>query len=135
MQNTTFRFHFNLPAALALCAAALFATGASGCKKDKSDAKGDKESAQSAMDHGDPDHGDHAGHDHGDHARRHAARKGAPAKQVKVPAKGKKYDPPIKPEQLPEGVWYCDMGTVHYARGEKGDGKCPLCMMRLKQKK
>ncbi len=54
---------------------------------------------------------------------------------MKVPAKGKKFDPPIQPEQLPEGGWYCDMGTVHYARGEKGDGKCPLCMMRLKQKK
>jgi len=23
------------------------------------------------------------------------------------------------------------MGTVHYARGEKGDGVCPLCKMKL----
>lgn len=54
---------------------------------------------------------------------------------VEVPAQGKKFEPPIKPEQLPAGAWYCDMGTVHYARMEKGDGSCPVCKMDLKQKK
>lgn len=53
---------------------------------------------------------------------------------VEVPAEGKKFDPPIKPERIPDGVWYCDMGTVEYARAEKGDGKCPVCGMFLKQK-
>jgi len=49
-------------------------------------------------------------------------------------AGGAKHDPPIKPEQVAAGAWYCDMGTVHYSRPDKGDGKCPLCHMALKQK-
>jgi hypothetical protein len=52
---------------------------------------------------------------------------------VEVAADGTKFEPPIKAEQLPEGAWYCDMGTVHYARMEKGDGKCEVCGMKLKQ--
>ena len=59
---------------------------------------------------------------------------GVVAGVVAVPDDGKKFDPPIKPEQLPSGAWYCDMGTVHYARMHEGDKKCPLCMMKLKQK-
>jgi hypothetical protein len=53
---------------------------------------------------------------------------------VEVPAQGKEFDPPIKPEQIPPGAFYCDMGTVEYARLEKGDNKCPVCGMLLKQK-
>jgi hypothetical protein len=53
---------------------------------------------------------------------------------VAVPDDGKKFDPPIKPEQLPSKAWYCDMGTVHYARIHEGDKTCPLCQMKLKQK-
>ncbi len=53
---------------------------------------------------------------------------------VTVTAEGSKFDPPVKPEQIPDGAWYCDMGTVEYARLEKGDGKCPECGMFLKQK-
>jgi hypothetical protein len=49
-------------------------------------------------------------------------------------AGGTKYDPPIKPEAVPAGHWYCDMGTVHYARATEGDGKCSLCGMKLKHK-
>lgn len=49
-------------------------------------------------------------------------------------AGGTKHDPPIKPEQVADNAWYCDMGTVHYSRTDKGDGKCPLCKMDLKQK-
>jgi len=53
--------------------------------------------------------------------------------KIEVPAEGKKLDPPVTADQLPDGAWYCDMGTVHYARGEKGDGKCPVCGMMLKE--
>lgn len=53
---------------------------------------------------------------------------------VEVAAEGTEFDPAVEPAQIPEGAWYCDMGTVHYARGEKGDGKCAVCGMMLKQK-
>ena len=48
-----------------------------------------------------------------------------------IPAEGTEFDPPVQMVQLPPDVWYCDMGTVHYARGEKADGICPLCGMNL----
>lgn len=54
--------------------------------------------------------------------------------EMKLTPEGQKFDPPIKPEALPDGAWYCDMGTVHYARSEKGDHTCPLCKMKLKEK-
>lgn len=54
---------------------------------------------------------------------------------VKLSAQGQKFEPPVAVEAIPEGGWYCDMGTVHYARSEEGDGKCPLCHMTLKEKK
>ena len=54
---------------------------------------------------------------------------------VEVPKDGKKFKPPLQLEQVPDGAWICDMGTVHYARGEKGDGRCPLCKMNLKEHK
>lgn len=53
---------------------------------------------------------------------------------VEVPKEGKEFNPPVKPEQIPAGAFYCDMGTVEYARMDKGDGKCPVCGMMLKQK-
>jgi hypothetical protein len=56
----------------------------------------------------------------------------APALElVEVAADGTEFDPPVQPEQIPEGAWYCDMGTVHYARLERGDGKCARCGMNL----
>lgn len=55
-------------------------------------------------------------------------------KVVTVEAKGSSFDPPVQITQLPDGVWYCDMGTSHYARTEKGDGKCERCKMDLKHK-
>ncbi len=58
----------------------------------------------------------------------------APVGMVDVPTEGKQFDPPIKPEYLPAHAWYCDMGTVHYARTSEGDGTCPICRMKLKQK-
>jgi hypothetical protein len=54
--------------------------------------------------------------------------------QVEVPKEGKKFDPVVEAEQMPAGAWYCDMGTVHYASMDKGDGSCPECGMKLKQK-
>ena len=61
------------------------------------------------------------------------AKKEAPA-EVKLTAKGEKFDPPIEKSAVPDGAWFCDMGTVHYARSEEGDGKCPVCKMDLKHK-
>ena len=51
-----------------------------------------------------------------------------------VSAEGVKFDPPVKPAQLPAGAWYCDMGTVHWAATDRPeDGNCPVCGMKLKQ--
>jgi glucose/arabinose dehydrogenase len=51
--------------------------------------------------------------------------------KAEVTKEGSKFDPPIAKAEVPEGAYYCDMGTVHYARMEEGDGKCPLCGMAL----
>lgn len=48
-----------------------------------------------------------------------------------LPADGQRYEPAIDKEEAPEGAWICDMGTVHYARPDKGDGTCPVCGMEL----
>ena len=55
--------------------------------------------------------------------------------KVEVPAEGKRFTPPVDIEEIPAGAWMCDMGTVHYASGEKNDGTCPVCGMDLLQKK
>lgn len=58
----------------------------------------------------------------------------APAEKVEVATGGTEFDPAVQPEQLPDGAYYCDMGTVHWASTEKPeDGKCPLCGMKLKE--
>jgi len=54
---------------------------------------------------------------------------------VTLDPNGSEFNPPVSPDRIPSGAWYCDMGTVHYARPDKGDGKCPLCHMNLKEKK
>ena len=54
--------------------------------------------------------------------------------EVEVTAEGNEFDPPVSVEQMPEGAWYCDMGTVHYASMEHGDGACPICGMTLAQR-
>lgn len=66
-----------------------------------------------------------------------ASDKGAPEKHatLEIPAAGKELKPPADPHDLPSGVWYCDMGKVHWAQGEEGNRQCPLCKMELKQKK
>ena len=53
---------------------------------------------------------------------------------LEVAASGTKFDPPVQAAALPDKAWFCDMGTVHYAAMEKGDGKCPTCGMMLVQK-
>jgi rubrerythrin len=96
---------------LALAAALLF--GGAACKKDDGAAKPAEETAKT------------------EGADAEAA-KAEPMKKVEVTAEGTKFDPAVEKAAIPEGAWYCDMGTVHYARSEKGDGKCPLCKMDLK---
>lgn len=52
---------------------------------------------------------------------------------VEVSVEGTPFEPAVEKAQIPEGSWICDMGTVHYARSEQGDGTCPLCNMKLVQ--
>lgn len=51
-----------------------------------------------------------------------------------IAATGSEFKPPIQIAEVPEGAWYCDMGTVHYAQSEAGDKTCKLCKMKLKHK-
>jgi hypothetical protein len=52
-----------------------------------------------------------------------------------IPEAGERFSPPLpNANSLPSGVWYCDMGTVHWAQGEKGAGTCPICGMNLVQR-
>ncbi|MBA2664492.1 MAG: hypothetical protein H0U74_19550 [Bradymonadaceae bacterium] len=55
------------------------------------------------------------------------------AELVEVSAEGSTFAPAIEKASIPQGSWICDMGTVHYARTEQGDGTCPLCKMKLVQ--
>lgn len=71
---------------------------------------------------------------HADHARG-AAKKSSKATPVSVTREGSEFEPPISKQRIPAGAWYCDMGTVHYARTAEGDGQCPSCGMTLVQKK
>ena len=52
---------------------------------------------------------------------------------VEVAADGTRFDPPEKKANMPDGAWICDMGTVHFAAMEAGEGDCPVCGMRLKE--
>ncbi|MFU8805941.1 MAG: hypothetical protein ACNA8W_19165 [Bradymonadaceae bacterium] len=55
------------------------------------------------------------------------------AELVEVSAEGTPFEPAVEKASIPEGSWICDMGTVHYARSQEGDGTCPLCNMKLVQ--
>ena len=59
---------------------------------------------------------------------------GTPTAIVEVSAEGTHLDPAVETSQIPEGSYYCDMGTSHYAQLKKGDGKCPRCGMDLVHK-
>jgi len=52
---------------------------------------------------------------------------------VTVASDGTRFDPPVESSRVPAGAWMCDMGTVHYAALDQGDGKCPTCGMQLTQ--
>ncbi|MGM0556339.1 MAG: hypothetical protein ACQEVA_08155 [Myxococcota bacterium] len=104
-----------------------------GCEKNASgDAKDDEAKAEAPSEEAD---------DEAAEADEEAAAEGeeeaeeeAPAEKVEVAKGGTEFDPAVEPEQLPDGAYYCDMGTVHWASTEKPeDGKCPLCGMKLKQ--
>ncbi|MCP4901301.1 MAG: hypothetical protein GY906_30395 [bacterium] len=51
---------------------------------------------------------------------------------VEVVAEGSAFDPPVAVAQIPEGVFYCPMETVHFASLE--GGTCPTCGMDLVEK-
>jgi len=52
-----------------------------------------------------------------------------------IPLAGEQFSPPLaNTSALPSGTWYCDMGTVHWAQGEQGNGICPVCGMDLVKK-
>lgn len=50
---------------------------------------------------------------------------------VDVAIAGSRFDPPVSKDRIPAGNWICDMGTVHYASQDHGDGTCPICGMFL----
>ena len=52
---------------------------------------------------------------------------------VEVAEDGTRFDPPEAKQNMPDGAWICDMGTVHFASMAAGDGKCPICGMSLKE--
>ncbi|MCA9492537.1 MAG: hypothetical protein KC656_28210 [Myxococcales bacterium] len=56
-----------------------------------------------------------------------------PAAAASLPEAGQRYDPAIDPAEVPAGAWMCDMGTVHYAAPHAGE--CPVCGMKLVEKK
>lgn len=63
-----------------------------------------------------------------------AASTAEPGKTVEVSAEGTRFDPAVPVEQMPAGAWACVMkGTVHYASMDQGEGKCPVCKMKLVQ--
>lgn len=63
-----------------------------------------------------------------------AAVEPAAVEMVEVAAEGTEFEPPVEVAQIPDGAWYCNMGTVHYARMDEGDGKCGVCGMNLTHK-
>jgi rubrerythrin len=92
--------------------------------KAEEPAEGEDEKAEES---GESDEAEESGDDE-------AAEKQEPAEKVEVAEGGTEFDPAIQPEKLPDGAWYCDMGTVHWAGTEKPeDGKCPVCGMKVKQ--
>ena len=66
-----------------------------------------------------------------DEAEAHDEAEDSGLEKVEVAEEGTEFDPPVEKEQIPEGAWICDMGTVHYAQMSEGDGSCPLCGMDL----
>ena len=110
---------------------ALFATACDKKKEEASADGADKAAAEKAEDKAAEQKAD-------EKTAEKAAEKaeGEKLAMVEVSKKGTKFDPSVKVEQIPSGTWMCDMGgNVEYAAMEKGDGKCPVCHMNLKQQK
>lgn len=54
--------------------------------------------------------------------------------KVHVDQDGTKFDPAVSKDKIPDEAWACVMGgKVHYASMNKGNGKCPICGMKLQQ--
>ncbi|MEO1480574.1 MAG: hypothetical protein AAFU77_00600 [Myxococcota bacterium] len=47
---------------------------------------------------------------------------------------GQAHTPPVHVEDVPTGHFFCDMGTVEWSQEAEGDGRCPLCKMKLVKK-
>lgn len=125
---------------------------ASGCDQSKSsDSSGEKAASAQAAEEGEHHQDEHhegehheGEHHEGDHhaesdesGDKEAGGKADKenAKTVEVPDDGKKFEPSVAASKMPKGAWHCNMdGKVHYAAMKKGDGKCPVCNMKLKQK-
>lgn len=70
----------------------------------------------------------------GQPAKRPAATSAA-ARAVEIAADGTRFEPPVPVSRIPDDTWISDMnGQVHYASKVPGDGKCPVCSMRLVHK-
>lgn len=52
---------------------------------------------------------------------------------VTVAEDGTRFEPAVQKSEIPPGAWICDMGTVHFASLEQGDGSCDVCGMNLVQ--
>ncbi len=79
---------------------------------------------------------DHAAEDHDDDhvAEVHAvAEVAAGTGPMTLSDQGVRFDPPVAENRIPDGAFYCDMGTVHFAALQRNDGRCPVCGMELKQ--
>lgn len=99
-----------------------------GCKGSKE--KGEGHHQHQGQDQNKQQEQQGQGHEHHKHHHHHGGE--APATGTPSEAKPNvELDPPIAKADVPKGAWYCDMGTVHYYRTERGDGKCPVCGMLL----
>jgi hypothetical protein len=77
----------------------------------------------------------HGGDHHGESGDDESTPDDSEPSTVSVAENGTKFDPAVEVSRLPDGVWYCEMDKSHYASKTKGDGKCPVCGMKLKKKK
>jgi rubrerythrin len=117
----------------ALLTIAIFATATTGCEKNE-DAPTDGQEATRTQAEGDEATAEQEESDEAEGKPEQNADEGEKVAMVEVPAQGKEFDPAVEKSRVPDGVWICDMGTVHWAAAEKPeDGKCPVCGMLLKK--
>lgn len=109
---------------LVLALTALLSISVIACEDDADEADGDEAETEAQQEDDEGAEADDEGAEADDDAE-------AQLEKVEVAADGTEFDPPVEKEQIPEGAWICDMGTVHYAQKEEGDATCPLCNMDL----